>query len=90
MNDADTPGTASETPPQVLPGRVYRHFKGRQYYVKDVATHSETREIYVVYQALYGDYATFVRPLAMFAERIDASRGDNVTRQTYRFELCDA
>ena len=31
----------------------YRHFKGKEYQVLCVATHSETLEKYVVYRALY-------------------------------------
>jgi hypothetical protein len=47
------------------PGR-YRHFKGNEYLVIGVATHSETQESMVVYRPLYGDGRLFVRPLAMF------------------------
>ena len=32
---------------------IYKHFKGDYYLVEDVATHSETREKYIVYRALY-------------------------------------
>ena len=34
---------------------VYRHFKGRLYYVEGTAIHSETGETYVVYRQLYGE-----------------------------------
>ena len=40
----------------IRPGR-YRHFKGKEYRVLYTATHSETLEPYVVYQALYGEGA---------------------------------
>ena len=48
------------------PGERYRHFKGKEYQIIGVATHTETEEPMVVYQALYGSYGLFVRPLAMF------------------------
>lgn len=38
----------------IKPGR-YRHFKGKEYEVLYIATHSETREEMVVYRALYGE-----------------------------------
>ena len=56
------------TPP-VAPGR-YRHFKGGEYEVLAVATHSETLEAMVVYRPLYNDAGWWVRPLAMFVETV--------------------
>lgn len=48
----------------------YRHYKGRDYEVIDVARHTETNEEFVVYRALYGDYGLWIRPLAMFTESV--------------------
>jgi len=54
----------------IEPG-VYKHFKGRYYLVIGVAQHSETSENVVVYEALYGNYKLYVRPLSMFTEDIE-------------------
>ena len=54
---------------EVPPGR-YRHYKGREYLVIDVARHSETEELYVVYRPDYGDRALWIRPLSMFVELV--------------------
>ncbi|WP_147469735.1 DUF1653 domain-containing protein, partial [Pseudomonas savastanoi] len=48
---------------QLQPG-LYRHYKGPQYRVFSVARHSETEEEVVFYQALYGDFGMWVRPLS--------------------------
>lgn len=49
----------------------YRHFKGDEYEVLAVATHSETLEPMVVYRALYGDGGVWVRPLSMWHETVE-------------------
>lgn len=51
------------------PGQ-YEHFKGAPYEVLGVARHSETDEALVVYRQGYGDRALWVRPVAMFTERV--------------------
>ena len=50
---------------------IYRHFKGNLYRLLAVATHSETQEPMVIYQALYGARGLWVRPAAMWQEMVD-------------------
>ena len=54
----------------IRPGR-YRHFKGKEYQVLGLATHSETLEPMVVYRALYGEGGLWVRPAAMWNETVE-------------------
>ena len=49
----------------------YRHFKGGEYRLLGIATHSETMENMVVYQALYGERGLWVRPAAMWTEIVE-------------------
>jgi len=58
---------------------IYRHYKGNEYEVLMVAKHSETEEEMVVYRALYGEYGIWVRPLAMFLEKVEVN-GETVDR----------
>lgn len=48
----------------------YRHYKGNEYEVIAVATHSETEEKLVVYRLLYGDFSYWVRPMSMFLDTV--------------------
>ena len=61
---------------------IYLHYKGGEYQMYEVATHSETGEQVVVYRPLYGERALWVRPLAMWSEPVDVA-GDTVPRFRY-------
>lgn len=64
------------------PGEVYRHYKGNLYKALYVATHTETEEPLAVYQALYGEYGIWARPLAMFLDDVTLPDGSVVQRFT--------
>lgn len=55
---------------ELKPGK-YRHFKGGEYELLEVAKHSETLEPMVVYRALYGEGGLWVRPAAMWNEKVE-------------------
>lgn len=82
------------------PGDIVRHFKHERYpadspmytyRILGLATHSETGETLVIYEALYDlhDAETlrvFARPLDMFMSKVDRKKYPDI-RQEYRFEL---
>ena len=60
----------------------YRHFKGMEYEVLGLATHSETEETLVIYRALYGEYTVWARPLAMWEEQVER---DGILRPRFEY-----
>ena len=60
----------------------YRHYKGRDYIVLGVATHSESEEELVVYRKDYGDGSLWVRPLNMFTETVEV---DGVVTPRFKY-----
>lgn len=70
--------------------RVYRHFKGEYYVVIDVAVHSESAGLYVVYRA-YDEKSTktWIRPLDMFLSPVDKKKYPDVEQEERFKKIAD-
>lgn len=65
----------------VRPG-VYRHFKGDLYLVVGMVRYSESEELLVRYRKLGGTFDEWVRPLAMFVQKVEVD-GESRARFEY-------
>lgn len=61
----------------------YKHFKGNEYEVIDVALHSETLKELVIYKSLYGEGKVWARPIDMFLGKKELEDGTEVERFEY-------
>lgn len=75
-------------------GDIVAHFKREQvdktankylYRIITLATHTETEETLVVYEALYEPFGVFARPLDSFLSKVDRDKYPDI-KQKYRFE----
>lgn len=78
-------------------GDIVKHFKYETisedekkinkylYYIKDIAEHTETGEILVIYKAMYSPFKTYARPFEMFYGKVDHNKYPDI-KQKYRFE----
>lgn len=78
---------------QQMIGRIVIHFKQFNnngdkmlYRVNGLCRHTETGELLVSYQALYGDEMSYVRPYDMFMSEVERDKYPNAT-QKYRLEI---
>lgn len=76
-------------------GDIVQHFKRENvdpntpmylYKIIGFASHTETKEKLVIYQALYSPYKTCARPYDMFISEVDRNKYPNA-KQKYRFEV---
>ena len=67
-------------------GRVVTRFKGKDYLVLDVAEHTETGEVLVIYKALYGANNVYARPINKFLSEVEHKKYRNTTQKD-RLEL---
>ena len=69
----------------IIKGALYRHFKGDIIQVIEIAKHSETEEMMVIYEH---NGTIWARPYKMFVSRVDKNKYPDI-KQKYRFELVE-
>lgn len=69
-----------------ISGEIYRHFTDKLYQIIVIATHTETGEKLVLYQALFGKFEFLAKPLELFMKEVDHVKYSDVQQQ-YEYEL---
>ena len=59
---------------EAVKNRLYNHYKGKLYIVIDIACHTETSEVIVIYRNI-GDDKVWASPIDMFEEQIMVDGG---------------
>ena len=81
-----------------IQGSIVKHFKRETlskeeleknpnmylYEIVGIAEHTETKELIMVYKALYGKQTLYSRPLSMFMSEVDHTKYPTI-KQKYRF-----
>ena len=67
-----------------MTGKTYRHFKGGLYLVTDIAVHSESADLMVIYRSVDDPSLVWARPLDMFLSDVDKEKYPLI-RQDKRF-----
>lgn len=82
-----------------VPGATVNHFKREtlsseelaknhtmyRYEIVGIAEHTETKELLMMYKALYGKQMLYARPLSMFLSEVDHVKYPYI-KQKFRFE----
>lgn len=76
---------AAEHCPKEMIGKKYRHFKGGLYVVLEIALHTETETLMVIYKSLDNPSHVFARPLHIFLSKVDKKKYPDII-QELRFE----
>lgn len=77
--------------PLFMPGDIVKHFKRETihdpqgndylYVIIGEAKHTETGEVLMIYQALYGDRKLYVRPQKMFYSLVDKEKYPDISQE---------
>lgn len=75
-----------------IKGRVFRHFKNKKYLALGIVIDKDSNP-FVLYEALYGDFKRYIRPLDMFMSNKSKEYSDEQYPQEERFRsicyICD-
>jgi hypothetical protein len=67
------------------PGSMWRHFKGKDYVVKDIAKHTDDLDTLVLYIDPFRPWELWARPLSQWHEGVKKSPGLTCPRFTAKF-----